>query len=312
LSTVDRKSILGIVSAGILLALVSAADYMSGPSISFALFYLLIVAWVAWITQNLRVALATAIICALVWLIAEWFTLGAPDASILLWNAATRLITLLTIGIVISRLMRALDAEQALARTDFLTGALNARAFYELAEAETARALRFDHPLTLVYLDLDDFKAVNDRFGHAGGDRVLRAAAAALQASLRETDRVARVGGDEFALLLPETDGKAAEAAMSNVRTAVAGALGAHGWPVTFSIGIAAYETPPRDIDVLIKAADEAMYRAKAAGKNRIYVADATLLCTKIDTDRAVSVHSPYPGDRPPEPGSNRSEGERQ
>lgn len=303
-----RRPLLGIVSAVILLALVSAADFLSGPNISFALFYLLIVASVAWITQDLRTALATAVFCALVWLTAESFTLGA-NMPILLWNAATRLVSLLTIGFVIARLMQALDAEQRLARTDFLTGTLNARAFYELTEAEVARSLRFKHPLALVYVDLDDFKVVNDRLGHAAGDSVLRAVATTLKSTLRETDRVARIGGDEFVLLLPETDAEAAGKAMQKVSAAVTRAMEERGWPVTFSIGIAAYESPPRDVDALIRVADKAMYDAKAAGKNCICVADATLLCTKIDTGREVSVHSS--GDGAAQPGSGHSEGER-
>ena len=290
-NTNGRKGILGIIAATLLLILVSVADYLSGPTLSFALFYFLVVALVAWVTQNLPIAVAMALVCGLTWLLAEWSTLGAPAPQVLLWNAGTRLVTLITIGILISRLRRALEQEQGYSRTDFLTGVLNARAFAAIVAAEITRARRFAHPLTLAYVDVDDFKAINDRFGHAGGDRVLRIIAQTLQSSIRETDRVARIGGDEFVLLLPETNRGAAEAALEKVREDVGEVMVRNAWPITLSIGAAACEVPPEDADQLIRAADAAMYETKAMGKNRVRVVDAPLLRTKIDTGRSVSVH---------------------
>lgn len=95
-----------------------------------------------------------------------------------------------------------------MAREDFLTGVLNSRAFYEMAQVEMARAARQDSPLSLAYIDLDDFKEVNDTLGHSTGDRVLQAVAATIMEDIRLTDAVARLGGDEFAILLSGSDRK--------------------------------------------------------------------------------------------------------
>ena len=267
---VIERPALTALAGGVLLLLVSAADYLSGPDITFSLFYLLIVAFVAWTARNLRFATAAAIVCAVVWLVAEWYTSGAPRATILLWNAVSRLAILVTIGMLIARLRRAHDAEKTLARRDFLTGALNARALAELMRIEVTRARRFRRPLALAYVDLDDFKGVNDRFGHGQGDHVLREVANVLKANVRETDTVARPGGDEFVVLLPETTGRDAETVVGKLQQALTATMQGRDWPVTFSIGVAAYAVPPADVDQLMNAADAVMYQAKADGKNRV------------------------------------------
>ena len=112
-----------------------------------------------------------------------------------------------------------LRRERAISRTDGLTGLLNGRGFYEAAAVELARSSRYRHPLTLAYVDLDDFKEINDRLGHARGDAVLVAVAHALRRACRSTDLVGRLGGDEFVVLFPETDRDAAEAALVKLRS---------------------------------------------------------------------------------------------
>ena len=152
----------------------------------------------------------------------------------------------------------------ALADRDPLTGLLNRRGFDAAAATELARAARFSRPLTLAYIDLDDFKQVNDTYGHEEGDRLLAAVAAALAAG-RACDVVARLGGDEFALLLPETDATAAAHAIERMRLAALAASEAAGLPVTFSCGVITFEEPPTSLAAALAEVDRVLYARKRA-----------------------------------------------
>jgi diguanylate cyclase (GGDEF)-like protein len=163
-----------------------------------------------------------------------------------------------------------LHRERALSRTDDLTGLLNGRGFYEAAAIELARSSRYQHPLTVAYLDLDDFKQVNDRFGHARGDAVLVSVAHAMRRACRSTDLVARLGGDEFVVLFPETGRDAAEAALAKLRARVRDAASNGGEPVTMSVGAVSFPQPPPDVEVLVHEADRTMYAAKGGGKDAL------------------------------------------
>jgi diguanylate cyclase (GGDEF)-like protein len=164
---------------------------------------------------------------------------------------------------------------QRQAVTDELTELANRRYFMEKLETELRRAERFDEPLALVFADLDDFKRVNDRYGHHVGDEVLRAFADVLRKRVRAIDLGARLGGEEFAVLLIETDLKGAEALAESLRSAVEALevriVGGPPVKVTASFGIAAYPQT-HDADELMTAADLALYRAKREGKNRVSV----------------------------------------
>ncbi|HEX6699811.1 MAG TPA: GGDEF domain-containing protein, partial [Gaiellaceae bacterium] len=166
---------------------------------------------------------------------------------------------------------------KAQAVTDELTGLSNRRRFMEVLELELKRSDRFESPLALVLADLDDFKLVNDRFGHQTGDDVLRALSGVLRASLRaDVDLPARLGGEEFAVLLPETDALGAQGLAERLREELA-ALELQGpgeqlLSVTASFGVAVYPDAASG-DELLTLADAALYAAKAAGKNRVVIA---------------------------------------
>ena len=175
-----------------------------------------------------------------------------------------------------------LDAQQELerqARTDALTGLLNRRSFLADIEARLSAARRAVRPAALVYVDLDNFKAVNDLHGHPAGDRLLRALAERLRSNARASDLVARLGGDEFALWLDDTDAQGAEAkglGLLDLRREIASHSASADKPLGLSIGLAVFDpVAPESVAQLIERADGAMYAAKRGGKGRLAMAPA-------------------------------------
>lgn len=157
----------------------------------------------------------------------------------------------------------------ALSLTDSLTGLANHRAFHARLGEELTRAKRYGTPLSLLLLDVDRFKSYNDTFGHPAGDEALQKIAVVLQSHARESDLAARHGGEEFAVLLPQTDRAGALCVAETLRTSIEEAV----WPlraVTTSIGVATTGAPHASVRELIEAADEALYRSKSAGRNRV------------------------------------------
>jgi diguanylate cyclase (GGDEF)-like protein len=165
-----------------------------------------------------------------------------------------------------------------LARTDYLTGVLNRRAFFELAVPEFERSRRYQHPLAFILIDVDNFKKVNDTYGHLVGDLVLENMARVCQEGLREVDTLARYGGEEFVVMLPETAQAGVIQAAERLRQRVEGlSFPSRLGPVrvTISLGGAVYNPACASvtIDRLLGEADMALYQAKRAGKNQVCVA---------------------------------------
>ena len=263
-----RTGRLLVVGALVSILLLAALDYATGPNVAFSVFYMAPISVVAW-AAGARAAVVAAAISALGWGTAD--VLAGADYStpvIPVWNTLSRFVVFTAFALLTGSFRSLLRHEQSLARTDPTTGCANSLAFEERAGVELARLARDGRPLTLAYIDLDDFKAVNDSHGHRAGDDLLARVGRALVGSTRELDVVARIGGDEFAILLPDTDKDGADTFLKNLRGRVASA--ADGWPadLTFSLGAVTFVTAPAGVDEMIAAADKLMYEGKESGKN--------------------------------------------
>lgn len=178
--------------------------------------------------------------------------------------------------IIIRQLEVANERLTLMATTDSLTGIANRRHFFERAGEELIRASRNDHPLALIALDIDHFKVVNDTHGHQAGDTVLRKMAGHIDEMLRGSDLFGRLGGEEFGILLPETDMPAAIAIAERIRQRVAGLVITHEQlrlSVTVSLGVAEFPSDGERFDTLFAEADRRLYSAKEGGRNRVYPA---------------------------------------
>ncbi len=154
--------------------------------------------------------------------------------------------------------------------TDSLTGTLNRRRFAELAEREYLRAKRYVHPLSIIMVDIDHFKAVNDTYGHQCGDAVLKEIVARIEPSIRQQDIFSRWGGEEFLLLLPETDAESAVRVAEKIRKTVSKAPFQKTISVTVSLGVTCLKSDDQHFEKLIGRVDDALYRAKAQGRNQV------------------------------------------
>jgi diguanylate cyclase (GGDEF)-like protein len=243
--------------------------YNLGHNYQLYMFFLLPVIIVSWYGSG-KAGILISMISVIGWLAADLsMRRGIPFWAELV-NDLVRLSVLLIVAMMANRLRNALDREHDMARQDTLTGLANRRAFYELGEVETERSRRYKRPFTALFIDLDNFKTVNDTKGHEVGDRLLKTVAEILHSRLRTTDICGRLGGDEFAVLLPETGKKSAAIFAAELHTRLMESMKKHDWPVTFSIGVATFNTTPGSLDELIEKADALMYLVKQGGKNAI------------------------------------------
>ena len=257
-------------SSGIMVAALAGLSSAIGSEIALVVFYLAPISIAAYFVGRWQGRLV-AFLSAVAWTLMEEALrpINTP-VGVVIASGFNRAVLFLVVAELLCALRDAFNHESQLARTDQLTGLANTRAFNERAEFELLRARRYGRALSLLYIDLDGFKAINDRMGHAAGDVVLQRAATALRESLRRTDIVARLGGDEFVVLLPETGTESAEIVIAKVRETLARALQGLGSGTTASIGAVTADVAPTSVQLLLDRADRLTYASKGKGKNQV------------------------------------------
>jgi len=246
-------------------------DFITGFELSFSFFYLIPVSMVAW-AVNKNTGLVISVISSIVWLTSNLLS-GRVYSSVAIgaWNTLLRFGFYGVVTILLAELRVLLEEERTLANTDPLTGALNRRSFYTTIEKRMVVSEVNKHPYTLVYIDLDNFKKVNDSLGHIAGDRVLRSVVNAIQFQIRNSDYLARLGGDEFAIFLTDIGPEQARRIVHRIQSSLLGAMNENNWPITFSIGVLTVLSMPESTDKLVSLTDTLMYEVKSKGKNAIY-----------------------------------------
>ncbi len=254
----------------ILVFLIGVIDYESGYEYSFSIFYLIPVIWATWNAGRWG-GILISIFSTITWVEADLLARHVYSQSFIpYWNGLVRFGVFITVALLLSELRKSLDRERTIARTDHLTKSANLRSFYEAVDSEKIRARRYNRLFTLAYLDLDNFKIVNDQLGHRTGDLLLQKAAATMMEQVRQTDIVGRLGGDEFAILLPETNLESARDVLKRLREKILQTMQENNWKVTLSMGSVTYRNVPDSVDEILRQADDLMYLVKKEGKNDI------------------------------------------
>jgi diguanylate cyclase (GGDEF)-like protein len=250
-----------------LFALLKRPDFAVLP---YFLFAILVATWNAggrWGAAFALLGVGGQVIC-------NWFNPAGPvDTADLLLADFNLLVICVTVAVLTAQLRSLYEREHGTARIDHLTRVLNRKGFDERLEYEIARHERNAKVFCVALLDCDGFKAVNDRFGHAEGDLLLKAIARTTLATVRRSDIVSRLGGDEFTVLFPETTAAQGLVAISKLHDALNIVVGER-WGVTFSVGQAIFQELPPSAETAMGFADALMYRAKRAGKNSAVAAE--------------------------------------
>lgn len=267
LNTLDYRGV--ILVAILCTAVIGFLDILIGYEASTSFLYLIPIFIAGWY-GNRKLGYFITFTSIFLWTWINWLT--GQDYSnefIRVWNAAIRIVTFSLFVYLLNELKLALHAERTLARTDHLTGLFNKREFQEQLELEIKRADRLSYPVSLVFIDLDNFKQVNDTLGHSEGDTQLRKIAHTISGVIRQTDLFARLGGDEFGLFLPNVNKTGIKAVVTKIEKAVAAEMDVIKSPITLSIGAVTFLSPPDSVDDMIRKADALMYQAKIMGKHQ-------------------------------------------
>jgi diguanylate cyclase (GGDEF)-like protein len=257
-----------------IVAALTAVRLTVGKGVPMIDFFLIPVAGTGWFARSRRYGYATAVVAATVSVVlAEVGPTQAQFGAALVAGIA-RLALYVAVLVMVASMRRLQTQHEREARTDALTGTYNARAFHDLGQVEVARSQRYRHEVSLAYIDIDDFKVVNDSLGHGEGDHVLGQTGHVLRTVVRSVDAVARLGGDEFVVLMPETRPTDARAVIERLRQDLSRLRTSAGGPVSCSIGLVTFDSPPVSLEELVGAGDDLMYRAKRNGKNRVEQAE--------------------------------------
>jgi diguanylate cyclase (GGDEF)-like protein len=245
-------------------------DSRTEPDLSFIVFYLVPILTATWLSGR-TVGGLIAVICAAVCFFSDAMSHTVYSHPLIpFWNVTMKLAVFLLVVDILTRLKTSLVKVKELTRTDDLTGAANRRSFFESAQVEIDRMHRYKRAFSLAYIDLDDFKRINDVLGNEIGDRILRVVCGIILKNIRSSDIFARIAGDEFVLLLLETGAEQAQIVVEKLQEKLQDKMRKGRWPVSFSIGVMTYIRSPASAEELVKKADNLMCAAKREGKNQI------------------------------------------
>lgn len=264
-------AILGfIISAGIFYIDIN----IMGPEVSFTLLYLFPIVMVTWYTgKTAGFMLSVASLSG--WIIIQITQNGVdPSSIVFICNALSKLIVFIFIVILLSELRIRLGMEKSNARTDFLTGIFNRKGFMEALDIAVDHAKRTRKAISIAYIDYDDFKSINDTYGHEAGDAALIKLAYTIKSFIRSEDTVGRIGGDEFAVIFRDTNGRAAKSIIKKIQKIFSNQGMNNSRPVSVSAGIGVFYPKKLSAHKMIVSTDRLMYRVKQEGKNGV--------CTRV------------------------------
>ena len=246
---------------------IGVIDYRVTFDISLSVFYLLPIAFTAWLIRR-GWGIIISIFSALLWFVAATHAASlypemTPYPWLPYWNTAVMLTFFTLVSYLLGSLKLAYERQIYYARTDQLTEAANRRWFFEILKYEMKKFMRYEHPFTLVYFDLDNFKGVNDKFGHKIGDKLLKNITKIIKENIRDIDVLGRMGGDEFALFLPETNYHSASIALKRMHQKLIHIFEEQYHDVGLSIGAVTFISMPPSVDDMMDKADKLMYEAK-------------------------------------------------
>lgn len=263
-----------LLIAAALSLLIGWSDYITGSELAFSAFYLGPIALVSWFSGR-PAGVVFAVLSAAMWGGAEFYgdrVYSAP--AIGYWNIVVRGIMFLIVNHLVGAVRKELFTITELSQKDGLTGAINRRYFAEVADVEMARTARYKRWVALAYIDLDNFKTVNDTMGHEVGDQLLKTVVETLRENLRKPDIVCRVGGDEFLVLMPETDLDQSKIVIERLLERCRAGFQEKKYPVSLSIGVVCSQGD-LPLQEMLKQADAQMYRSKTGGKDLAHYAVA-------------------------------------
>lgn len=265
-----------------LIVLVGLIDHVTGYEISFSIFFLIPILVAVWYGDQ-NIGYVACIASASAWMVVEKVSaLPYSQSWILYWNTGVRLTFFLVVAYLAGNLRANLERHRQLARTDSLTGLLNRSGFIERAATLVSASARHGNATTIAFVDLDNFKEINDTRGHEQGDTVLAFVATQLSRTMRGSDVVARFGGDEFAILLPNTNESGAQAFLEKLHARVLSTIRDGGWPeLGLSIGAIVLDRGNVNLAEALHIADILMYRVKNSGSSGVMIESMSARSTR-------------------------------
>lgn len=263
-----------LLVAVLLTGIVAVLDKVTGTELRLFPLYFIPLSLIAG-SRSMKISVVAATGLTGVWALSNY---NPTELGIYFGNVGSQLTAFVLVALLVNGHKIRADIQRQLASTDALTGLLNSRAFFAAASREIAIQRRKHYPMTMAYLDVDDFKQVNTHLGHVGADEVLRDTAQAMQQSLRQTDFIGRVGGDEFAILLPDTAAGPAGATLERLRQAVLQANQQRHMKITVSVGAVVFEKAAESVNVMMELSDQLMYDVKGKHKDGVAVRRASEL----------------------------------